>query len=159
MEYLISKYGKNTYDELFNNIKQNTNEYFKLHNITIDSNENNFNLFDIYIKNKLTFISNAVNNEFISYNEIIDNRLQNNDIDGICTLINDELSPNIWKETIEELNEVDKMKKTVHSSDIYKCYKCGERKTNERRLQTRSSDEPMTIFVTCINCGNRWRTG
>jgi hypothetical protein len=24
-------------------------------------------------------------------------------------------------------------------------------------LQTRSADEPMTTFVTCIACGCRWR--
>jgi transcription elongation factor S-II len=24
-------------------------------------------------------------------------------------------------------------------------------------MQTRSADEPMTTFVTCIDCGNRWK--
>lgn len=23
--------------------------------------------------------------------------------------------------------------------------------------QTRSADEPMTTFVTCTNCGNKWK--
>eukprot|EP00238_Polyblepharides_amylifera_P001647 CAMPEP_0196572972 /NCGR_PEP_ID=MMETSP1081-20130531/2936_1 /TAXON_ID=36882 /ORGANISM="Pyramimonas amylifera, Strain CCMP720" /LENGTH=302 /DNA_ID=CAMNT_0041890499 /DNA_START=75 /DNA_END=980 /DNA_ORIENTATION=- len=42
------------------------------------------------------------------------------------------------------------------STDQFKCGKCGERKTQYYQLQTRSADEPMTTFVTCVNCNNRW---
>jgi DNA-directed RNA polymerase subunit M/transcription elongation factor TFIIS len=38
----------------------------------------------------------------------------------------------------------------------YKC-KCGSNKTYFYQLQTRSSDEPMTTFITCIKCGNKWK--
>lgn len=31
------------------------------------------------------------------------------------------------------------------------------RKTTYYQMQTRSADEPMTTFVTCVNCGNRWK--
>lgn len=24
-------------------------------------------------------------------------------------------------------------------------------------MQTRSADEPMTTFVTCVNCQNKWK--
>lgn len=41
-------------------------------------------------------------------------------------------------------------------TDIFKCSKCGQRKTSYRQLQTRSADEPMTTFVTCV-CGHNWR--
>ena len=27
------------------------------------------------------------------------------------------------------------------------------------QLQTRSADEPMTTFVLCLECGNRWKVG
>ena len=43
------------------------------------------------------------------------------------------------------------------STDQFKCGKCGQRKTTYFQLQTRSADEPMTTFVQCVNCPNRWK--
>ena len=40
-------------------------------------------------------------------------------------------------------------------TDQFKCGKSAECSYYE--IQTRSADEAMTIFVTCINCGNRWK--
>lgn len=42
-------------------------------------------------------------------------------------------------------------------SDLFKCGKCGKKNTTYTQLQTRSSDEPMTTFVFCNECGNRWK--
>jgi len=42
------------------------------------------------------------------------------------------------------------------SSDM-KCGKCGKRNCTYNQLQTRSADEPMTTFVMCNECGNRWK--
>ncbi len=39
---------------------------------------------------------------------------------------------------------------------IYKCKKCKSEKTWSYQLQTRSADEPMTSFITCVDCGKRW---
>lgn len=43
------------------------------------------------------------------------------------------------------------------TTDQFKCGKCKQRKTQYYQMQTRSADEPMTTFVTCTNCGNRWK--
>ena len=42
---------------------------------------------------------------------------------------------------------------------LYVCRKksCGSDKTQNYQLQTRSSDEPMTVFVTCLVCTSRYR--
>ena len=40
---------------------------------------------------------------------------------------------------------------------FFKCGKCKSKKTTYYQMQTRSADEPMTTFVTCINCQNRWK--
>lgn len=42
-------------------------------------------------------------------------------------------------------------------TDMFKCSRCKERKCTYTQLQTRSCDEPMTTFVTCTVCGNRWK--
>lgn len=43
------------------------------------------------------------------------------------------------------------------STDLLKCGKCRESKCTYFEMQTRSADEPMTVFVLCNNCGNRWK--
>jgi len=43
------------------------------------------------------------------------------------------------------------------STDQFRCGKCHKRETTYYQMQTRSADEPMTTFVTCTNCGNRWK--
>ena len=39
----------------------------------------------------------------------------------------------------------------------FKCAKCKSQKTTYYQMQTRSADEPMTTFVTCLNCAKRWK--
>lgn len=43
------------------------------------------------------------------------------------------------------------------SEGIYQCKRCGDRKTVSTEKQTRSADEPMTVFITCLSCGNKWK--
>jgi len=38
----------------------------------------------------------------------------------------------------------------------FKCPKCGKRECNWIELQTRSADEPASVYALCV-CGNRWR--
>ncbi|KAM0676648.1 hypothetical protein BDAP_002761 [Binucleata daphniae] len=42
-------------------------------------------------------------------------------------------------------------------TDMFKCGKCKKNKTTYYQLQTRSADEPMTTFVRCVECNNRWK--
>lgn len=41
-------------------------------------------------------------------------------------------------------------------SDQYRCSVCKKNQCRVFEVQTRSADEPMTIFVHC-KCGNRWK--
>ncbi|KAK6937639.1 Transcription elongation factor S-II, central domain [Dillenia turbinata] len=43
------------------------------------------------------------------------------------------------------------------STDQFKCERCGRRRCTYYQMQTRSADEPMTTFVTCVNCNHHWK--
>ncbi|XP_015604882.1 transcription elongation factor S-II [Cephus cinctus] len=42
-------------------------------------------------------------------------------------------------------------------TELLKCGKCKKRNCTYNQVQTRSADEPMTTFVLCNECGNRWK--
>ena len=42
------------------------------------------------------------------------------------------------------------------SEGVVECKKCGSKKTYSCQRQCRGSDEPMTTFSKCVNCGNEW---
>ena len=54
-------------------------------------------------------------------------------------------------------NDLQKEDETIESSGLFKCPKCKFRKTTYYSMQTRSADEPMTNFITCLNCNHRWK--
>ena len=71
-----------------------------------------------------------------------------------------EIFPEYWKGITEEKKtHLDNkyFPKIKASTDKFKCGKCKSKECTYYQLQTRSADEPMTTFVTCINCGNRWK--
>ncbi|CAA2978474.1 transcription elongation factor TFIIS-like [Olea europaea subsp. europaea] len=43
------------------------------------------------------------------------------------------------------------------STDQFTCGRCKKKETTYYQMQTRSADEPMTTYVTCVNCNNRWK--
>ncbi|KAJ8540190.1 hypothetical protein K7X08_026579 [Anisodus acutangulus] len=43
------------------------------------------------------------------------------------------------------------------STDKFKCGRCRKNQCTYYQMQTRSADEPMTTYVTCVNCQNRWK--
>ena len=71
-----------------------------------------------------------------------------------------EMRPDKWNDLIQDKKIRDENKyepKLEASTDNFKCWKCKSKKCTYYQLQTRSADEPMTTFVTCLDCGNRWK--
>jgi DNA-directed RNA polymerase subunit M/transcription elongation factor TFIIS len=71
-----------------------------------------------------------------------------------------EFCPHIYselrdKQILREQNQLEGNK--ALATDRFICNRCHKRECTYYELQTRSADEPMTIFITCVNCGKRWR--
>ena len=43
------------------------------------------------------------------------------------------------------------------ATDLFECPRCCKNKALYTQIQVRSADEPYTTFLTCLNCGNKWR--
>lgn len=72
-----------------------------------------------------------------------------------------ELDYDRWAEMIDTKSKRDKNKFEVNmaaATDTFTCRKCKGKKCTYYTQQVRSADEPCTIFVQCIDCGNRWKT-
>lgn len=65
-----------------------------------------------------------------------------------------QLFPDKWSDLLAKKRIKEEKENNLPTVDTYVCRKCGQRKCTLRSLQTRSIDEPMTIFVTCCNCFN-----
>ena len=71
-----------------------------------------------------------------------------------------EMRPDKWEPLIQEKIKRDKSKyeaKLQAATDTFTCRKCKSKECTYYQMQTRSADEPMTTFVTCLNCGQFWK--
>jgi transcription elongation factor S-II len=63
-----------------------------------------------------------------------------------------------WDQANEgKINEMCGIRGDLLSASLFTCDRCKSVKTTSTQKQTRSADEPMTVFVFCLNCGKRWK--
>jgi len=80
---------------------------------------------------------------------------------SVAFMTHQEFNPAHWKVLIEKKTKRDASKFTTNiqaSTDMFTCKKCKSKKCTYYELQTRSADEPATIFVTCLDCGKHWKS-
>jgi transcription elongation factor S-II len=90
-------------------------------------------------------------------------QIKNNEIQtkNVAFMTHQELNPEHWKEYIDRKIKRDSSKYTTNieaSTDMFTCKKCKSKKCTYYELQTRSADEPTTVFITCLDCGKHWKT-
>jgi len=84
---------------------------------------------------------------------------------GIRQLVNAHpahLFPEMWDEIFERVAAKQLRKQLTQDIDTVpdgavQCSKCRSRKTVYFSMQTRSADEPMTLFFECLACHKRWK--
>lgn len=80
---------------------------------------------------------------------------------SVAFMTHQEFRPEHWSALIQQKIKRDAAKYTMNieaSTDMFTCKKCKSKKCTYYELQTRSADEPATIFVTCLDCGKHWKS-
>ena len=115
----------------------------------------------LYIS-KIRSICTNINNQSYLNNTQFKNRIINDDIncENISQLSPYDIFPENWQKLIDQKIRKEKLKyelKPEAMTDMFKCNRCGSRSCTYYEVQTRSADEPMTQFITCLDCNNHWK--
>ena len=80
--------------------------------------------------------------------------------ENILSMKSEILFPDLWEDLLlrssKKLAMIGKEMNT-QGTDIFRCSKCRKNNCTYFQMQTRSADEPMTTFVTCLECNKRWK--
>ena len=127
-----------------------TNQYMK-----------SINLYNENIKN--SYISNKMDDLIYNLNdnkELLDNiKNQKIKIEELVLMEPYELNYELWRKHKQRKDMIQFKKDNMATTDLYTCKKCKEKKCVTWQLQTRSADEPMTIFVQCTICQYTFKIG
>ena len=154
---------KNKLGILLNNTQMGDNLEKGIYNNTLQQAESNhivkkwINIYFVllYIDKFRMIYNNLQHKEVLDL--ILNKKIKPHEL---AFMTHQEILPRKWNLLIEDLKIKNQNKYTPKieaSTDNFTCYKCKSKECSYYQLQTRSADEPMTTFVTCINCGTRWK--
>ena len=110
----------------------------------------------LYIEKVRTILWN------LDANRSLVSKLYTREIDArkMAFMTHQEFNPESWSVFIEDkrLRDLAKSRNIIEAStDKFTCSRCKTKRCTYYEMQTRSADEPVTIFITCIDCGKRWK--
>lgn len=117
----------------------------------------------LYVNKSKLLIENIDQNSYVK-NKRLQQRILDKEFKPheLSFMESTNIFPEIWNNILDmkmKQEENFHNSKQVAKTDVFKCGKCKKRECSYYELQVRSADESSTIFVTCLNCGNRWRIG
>jgi len=157
------------FNNILNNLKLSKIIEKSIYNYVIDVSKNknilrlwSDNVFkQLYINKCISIYSNLNNDSYIKNNYLLNNILEGKiNPNNIANLSVYDIFPDNWKDLMDKKSKVDEIKyklKPEAMTDQFKCRKCFSRSCSYYEVQTRSADEPMTQFITCLDCKNRWK--
>lgn len=109
----------------------------------------------IYMDRLRTIFNNLKNVELLA-------SLKNEELSPktLAFMTHQEMDPEHWKEMIEQKIKRDANKYSTNieaMTEMFTCKKCKSKRCTYYELQTRSADEPSTIFISCLDCGKHWK--
>lgn len=133
-----------------------------IESVSNEIDEDEYELNDIYLSLYEFKFNNILQN--INPNSSIKNnyllyaiKAKKLNLQNIANLENYNLFPDKWNSIINIENENERCKKLISTTDEFRCGNCKQNKCTYVEKQTRSADEPMTLFIECQNCHNRWK--
>ena len=91
------------------------------------------------------------------------NQVKNSEVppQSIAFMTHQEMNASHWRVLLEQkmMRDANKYTNNIQAStDMFTCKKCKSKRCTYYELQTRSADEPATIFITCLDCGKNWKS-
>lgn len=129
----------------------------------IDVDWNNRVFWNLYRSKCISFYENLRGaNSYVRNQESWLEKLKNGSISAraLAELSAVDLCPARWKASIEKIIEAEKKlySKNENAAIFMWCSSCKKKtKCDYYQMQTRSADEPMTTFVTCLECDRKWK--
>jgi len=160
----------NKFNSLLNDIDTSTRIEESIYNYTllntegkgIETNLKNKYFKRIYVNKIISLYNNLDINSYVkNFNFIKKIYEPDFDISNIAFLSPQEIHIDHWKKYLDRQTANDEFlySRTVGTrTNEYKCGRCKDPKKDctYYQLQVRCSDEPMTTFINCINCGHKW---
>ena len=160
------KFREHISDKLFGIIRNRTivsNLEKGVYNYSLDSASkkkivkkwDNHYFVQIYLDKLKSIFVNLANKSLLD--KIVEKKIKAHEL---AFMSHQEMNEDRWKTLIElqQIKEENKYTPKIEAStDNFTCFKCKSKECTHYQLQTRSADEPMTTFVTCIRCSNRWK--
>ena len=133
---------KNITKKIAKEIEKGIHEFAKIYS---EQNEIPFLIDDIYDTKLAEIIESLSDNP-----ELIKS---DTDLYNLAFLCPEELNPTKFDSIIKKRAVNEYKKQNITSSSAFKCTKCKIKRCSVSQKQILAGDEPLTTFVTCLECG------
>jgi DNA-directed RNA polymerase subunit M/transcription elongation factor TFIIS len=161
---VIHNFTEYTNSELANLLEKHMLEHIveQCKNNSIDIDWSNRIFWNTYRSKAISVYENLRTDGSVKNTENWGEKLMKGEIEPktFVELSAQELCPTKWKAALDRMVELETRLYTKNTSAAIHLYCSGCKKKSKcdyYQMQTRSADEPMTTFVTCLECDREWK--